>query len=104
MTKAMILLSNRSILFTLALIQICYSLSNKYKTPIKKNNKSLHQQSLLLNVTDVTSDDEEHVFKNITPQHFTPLYISPQITLYMMKSFLPLQNRSLFLHQNRILL
>ena len=30
----------------------------KFKTPIKKNNKTLHQQSLLLNDTDVTSDDE----------------------------------------------
>ena len=28
----------------------------KFKTPTKKNNKTLHQQSLLLNDTDVTSD------------------------------------------------
>ena len=34
----------------------------KFKTPIKKNNKTLHQQSLLLNDTDVTSDDEDHIF------------------------------------------
>ena len=33
----------------------------KFKTPIKKNNKTLHQQSLLLNDTDVTSDDEDHI-------------------------------------------
>ena len=32
----------------------------KFKTPIKKN-KSLHQQSLLLNDTDITSDDEDHI-------------------------------------------
>ena len=36
----------------------------KFKTPIKKNNKSLHQQSLLLNDTDNTSDDEDHINKN----------------------------------------
>ena len=34
----------------------------KFKTPITKNNKSLHQQSLLLNDTDVTSDDEDHIY------------------------------------------
>ena len=34
----------------------------KFKTPIKKNNKTLHQQSLLLNDTDVTSDDEDHIY------------------------------------------
>ena len=33
----------------------------KFKTPIKKNNKTLHQQSFLLNVTDITSDDEDHI-------------------------------------------
>ena len=33
----------------------------KFKTPIKKNNKTLHQQSLLLNDTDITSDDEDHI-------------------------------------------
>ena len=37
----------------------------KFKTPIKKNNKTLHQQSLLLNDTDVTSDDEDHIFTRI---------------------------------------
>ena len=34
----------------------------KFKTPIKKNNKTLHQQSLLLNDTDITSDDEDHIY------------------------------------------
>ena len=32
-----------------------------FKTPIKKNNKTLHQQSLLLNDTDITSNDEDHI-------------------------------------------
>ena len=37
----------------------------KFKTPIKKHNKSLHQQSLLLNDTNVTSDDEDHIYTRI---------------------------------------
>ena len=37
----------------------------EFKTPIKKNNKNLHQQSLLLNDTDVTSGDEDHIFTRI---------------------------------------
>ena len=37
----------------------------KFKTPIKKNNKTLHQQSLLFNDTDVTSDDENHKYTRI---------------------------------------
>ena len=37
----------------------------KFKTPIKKNNKTLHQQPLLLNVTDITSDDEDHIYTRI---------------------------------------
>ena len=37
----------------------------KFKTPIKKKNKTLHQQSLLLNDTDVTSDDEDHIYTRI---------------------------------------
>ena len=37
----------------------------KFKTPNKKNNKTLHQQSLLLNDTDVTSDDEDHIYTRI---------------------------------------
>ena len=37
----------------------------KFKTPIKKNNKTLHQQPLLLNVTDITSDDEDHLYTRI---------------------------------------
>ena len=37
----------------------------KLKTPIKKNNKTLHQQSLLLNDTDITSDDDDHIYTRI---------------------------------------
>ena len=37
----------------------------KVKTPIKKSNKTLHQQSLLLNDTDITSDDEDHIYTKI---------------------------------------
>ena len=43
----------------------------KFKTPIKKNKKTLHQQSLLLNDTDVTSDDEDHIYTRI-PKSETP--------------------------------
>ena len=32
------------------------------KTATKKSNKCIHQQSLLLNDTDFTSDDEEHIY------------------------------------------
>ena len=38
---------------------------NKCKTPAKKHNKSLLQQSLLLNDTDVTSDDDYHIYTRI---------------------------------------
>ena len=37
----------------------------KFKTPIKKNNKTFHLQSLLLNDTDNTSDDEDHIYTRI---------------------------------------
>ena len=37
----------------------------KFKTPIKKNNKTLHQQSILPNDTDITSDDEDHIYTRI---------------------------------------
>ena len=39
-----------------------------FKTPIKKNNKSLHQRSLLLNDTDITNDDEERIYTRL-PKH-----------------------------------
>ena len=40
----------------------------KFKTPVKKDKKSLHQQSLFLNDTDITSDDVEHIYTRI-PKH-----------------------------------
>ena len=43
----------------------------KYKTPIKKNKKSLHQHSLLLNDTDITSDDEGHIYTRTPKQDST---------------------------------
>ena len=41
------------------------SFQNKYKTPAKKHTKSLHQPSLLLIDTDVTSDDDDHILTRI---------------------------------------
>ena len=38
---------------------------NKIKSPAKKRNKALHQQSLLLNDTDVTTDDDDHIYTRI---------------------------------------
>ena len=32
---------------------------------MKKNNGTFHQQSLLLNDTDITSDDEDHIYTSI---------------------------------------
>ena len=40
-------------------------LQNKYKTPVRKHYKSLHQQSLHLNDTDVTSNDDDHTYTRI---------------------------------------
>ena len=40
----------------------------KFKAPVKKDNKSLHQQSLLLNDTDIRSNDEEHIYTKIPKQ------------------------------------
>ena len=37
----------------------------KFKTPMKKDNKTLHQQSLLLNDTDITSNEEKHIYTRI---------------------------------------
>ena len=39
-----------------------------YKTPVKKNNRPPHQKSFLLNDTDITSDDEEHIYTRIPKQ------------------------------------
>ena len=44
------------------------------KTPNKKHNKSIYQQPLLLNDTDVISDDEDHIYTRIPKDTtlFTP--------------------------------
>ena len=57
MIKETTLLSN--IYIPSHLIKSVTPFQTKFKTPIK-NNKTLHQQSLLLNDTDITSDDEDH--------------------------------------------
>ena len=43
----------------------------KFKTPIEKNNNSLHQQSLLLDDTDITSDDEGYLYSRVPKQNST---------------------------------
>ena len=58
----------------------------KFKRPIKKNNKTLHQQSLLLNEGDITSDDEDHIYTRIPKPdssflHDTPLQTENYSTL-----------------------
>ena len=54
----------------------------KFKTPIKKHNKSLHLQSLLLIDTDVTSDDEDHIYTRIPKNNSL---FSPNETLHERK-------------------
>ena len=54
----------------------------KFKTPIKKNNKTLHQQSLLLNDTDVTSDDEDHIYTRIPKSDSSFLHDTTVLTDY----------------------
>ena len=56
----------------------------KFKAPVKKHNKSLHQQSLLLNDTDVTSDDEDHIYTRL-PKHNSSF--SPDETLHEQETF-----------------
>ena len=42
------------------------SFQNKYKTPARKHNKSLHQQSVLPNDPGVTSiDGDDHIYTRI---------------------------------------
>ena len=63
----------------------------KFQRPVKKNNKSLDQQSLLLNDTDITSDDEEHIYTRI-PKHDSSvttdetLHEETSSTIYKQKS------------------
>ena len=56
----------------------------KFKAPVKKQSKSLHQQSLLLNDTDVTSDDEDHIYTQIPKDNSS---FSPDETLHEQETF-----------------
>ena len=56
----------------------------KFKAPVKKHNKSLHQQSLLLNDTDVTSDDEDHIYTRIPKDNSS---FSPDETVHEQETF-----------------
>ena len=72
----------------------------KFNTPIKKNNKTLHQQSLLLNDTDITSDDEDHIYTRIPKKtillfQLTKLYKTTNITLLFKNHHLLLHNKVL---------
>ena len=71
----------------------------KFKTPIKKNNKTLHQQSILLNDTDITSDDEDHIYTRIPnmipPFQLTKLYKTPNIIQLSKSHHLKLHNKLL---------
>ena len=62
MIKEMTLLSNR---YNPLSFKSITPFQSKFKTPTKRNNKTLHQQSLLLNDTDITSDDEDHIYTRI---------------------------------------
>ena len=67
-----------------------------FETPNKKNNKTLHQQYLLLNDTDITSDDEDHIYHTLEPQKM----IFPfQLTQLYKKIILLLKNHHLTLHK-----
>ena len=71
----------------------------KFKTPIKKNNKTLHQQSLLLNDTDVTSDDEDHIYtktQNLTLPSYKTQHYKQKIIL-LLTNYLTLPHKNLFL-------
>ena len=70
----------------------------KFKTPIRNNNKSLHQQSLLLNDTDITSDGEDHIYTRI-PKYDSSFSIDTTLqenysTLQQLPSNTPQENAS----------
>ena len=71
----------------------------KFKTPIKKNNKTFLQQSLLLNDTDITSDDEDHIYSRI-PNMTLPFHL---IQPYNKKIILISKNQHSTLHKNVLL-
>ena len=70
----------------------------KFKTPNKKNNKTLHQQSLLLIDTDNTSDDEDHIYARI-PKHDSSF--STDTTIH--ENYSTLKNHHLTLHKKVLL-
>ena len=72
----------------------------KFKTPIKKNNKTLHQQSLLLNDTDITSNDEDHIYTQELQNLILPSYTTQH---YKQKTILLSTSRYLTLHKNLFL-
>ena len=72
----------------------------KFKTPIKKNNKTLHQQSLLLNDTDITSNDEDHIY---IPEFQTLTLPSYMTQHYKQKAILLSTNQPLKPHKNLFL-
>ena len=71
----------------------------KFKRPFKKNNKSLHQQSLLLNDTDITSDDEEHIHSRIPKQYssFTTDNTLQEETYATIKNCCPILHKNVHL-------
>ena len=68
----------------------------KFRTPTKKNNKTFHQQSLLLNDTDVTSDDEDHIYTRIPKSNSSFL----QDTTLQTENILLLNNQLTTPHKN----
>ena len=71
-------------------------IQTKFKTPTKRNNKSLHQQSLLLDDTDFTSDEEQIYFR--IPKHNS--HFLPDKTLHE-GTVSTLKNQSPLGHQNQ---
>ena len=70
----------------------------KFKTPIKKNNKILHQQSILMNDTDITSDDEDHIKTRILK-----CYSSFSTDTTLQENYSTLKNYHLLLHKKVLL-
>ena len=69
---------------------------SKFKTPIQKHNKTLHQQSLLLNDTDIASDDEAHL-NTRNPKHDSSF--TTDKTLHE-ETYSTIENQSPPLHKN----
>ena len=71
----------------------------KFKTPIKKNNQTLHQQSLLLIDTDITSVDEDQIYIPESQNTTLPF----QLTQHYKKTILLSKNHHLTLHKKVLL-